>query len=121
MSNIPGIWGQLPSGDPIIDMVIGTPEGRLLTDQWGSKFIIEGDAKLTALAVLKHVTSKNVYGSNYSAYDPALNKITEMHFSRFEFNFKNGIQITVLRGKESEEATILLKEMLKIVELKAFL
>jgi hypothetical protein len=120
MANIPG-WSSIPGGDPIRNMTIGAPEGRLLTDDWGSKFIIEGDITLAAVAVLRHVTSRDVYGTLSSAYDPVLQRITRLQFSRFEFDFENGIEVNILPHKESAETSLLLEEMRRILKLKAFL
>lgn len=125
MSNIPGVLNYLPGADPIIELKIGTEEGRLITDNVGYDFFVEGDISIAALAVLKHVMNQFVFGSNYSAYDPAQNKITELHFSRFKFDFNKGIKVTILPGKESEDTIIFFKELEKMLDrvlnMKAFL
>lgn len=120
MSNIPGGGWHIPSCDPVRHMTIGTPEGRIKTNDHGSEFVVEGDFRLAALALLQHVTSPNVYGTIYSAYCPVKNKITRLTFSVFDFDFEDGIKIKLIESKKSDGASIILEEMNRLLELKAF-
>lgn len=123
MANIPGSgsW-TLPGCDPVIDIVIGTSEGRLVTDNFGSEFRIEGNIRLAAIATLRYVTQGSAYGSMYSAYCPKRNKITAIQLSKLYFNLEDGIKVRPYDKNENSEVVLrLIDEIKKVIELKAFM
>jgi hypothetical protein len=100
---IPGMMGlnYIPWCDPPIEMTLGTPEGRLLTTDGGNKFEIEGDIKLAAKAVLDYVMVwTKPLGDSYC-------KFSGIGFSRFDFDFKNEMKLTVKEHWKEDEQTML--------------
>ena len=109
MANIPGMLNSLPGWDEPIQMTFGGPEGRLVTDDYGIEFKIEGSVRLAAVAVVKYAL---VGAHSYRG----------ISFSGLEFDFGDGIRVKPRRQNEDrQEVFDLIKEIEKILEMKVFL
>jgi hypothetical protein len=110
MANIPGAMNYLPGYDPVIPIILGESDGRLITNDWGTKFEIEGDIRLAALAALK-------YGLFFKE-----NGSLGVSFSCLTFDFDNGLIVIKPRyDKPTTDVLQFISEMKKILNLKAFL
>jgi hypothetical protein len=99
---------SIPYGDPYITFDLEKDGSTLTTDDAGHTFVLNGNVKLIALAVLEYALQLRNWGTNIC-------------FSRFEFYFEGStIGVKEHPERKSSESLLVVEEIRKLIKLKAF-